>query len=85
MKLVLAMPLEIPIDVSAPLDTEPVTIDLDDAIEIALENRVELKRAEDEMQEAKRRSRVAKHNFCPSSMSSWTMPVQASPRTLAQL
>jgi outer membrane protein TolC len=65
LKLVLAMPLEIPIDVSAPLDTEPITIDLDEAIEIALENRVELKRAEDEMQEAKRRSRVAKHNILP--------------------
>ena len=65
LKVLLAMPLEVPIDVLAPFNTEPVNIGVDDAIDVALRRRVELERAEDDVQEAKRRSRVAKHNLLP--------------------
>ena len=65
LKVLLAMPLEVPIDVLAPFNTEPVNIGVNDAIDVALRRRVELQRAEDDVQEAKRRSRVAKHNLLP--------------------
>jgi outer membrane protein TolC len=65
LKLILAIHLEKPISVSASLDHKPIHIDISDAIDIALNNRVELVQAKDEIQEAKRNSIVAKHNLLP--------------------
>jgi outer membrane protein len=65
LKLVLAVPLEKPIAVSAPVEYEPVSMGLNDAIEIALKNRVELEEARDQIREAERRSRVYEHKLLP--------------------
>lgn len=65
LKLILAMPVEKLIEVSAPLESEKVRIPLNKAVAIALDRRVELKQAEDEVWEARRRSEVAKHNILP--------------------
>lgn len=65
LKVILALPLEKPIDVSAPLEYVPVSIDSDDAIEIALNNRVELEQTKDEIREARRKSGIARHNLLP--------------------
>ena len=65
LKLILAISLEKPMAVSAPLEYEPIRIDLSDAVEIALDNRVELEQAKDQIREAKRRSGVYKHNLLP--------------------
>jgi len=65
LKLILAIPLARRIEVSAPLEYEPVRIDLNDAIGIAFHNRVELEQAKDQIREAERRSRVSKHNLLP--------------------
>jgi outer membrane protein len=65
LKLILAIPLEKPISVSAPLDYKPIHIDISDAIDIAFNNRVELAQAKDAMQETKRKSIIAKHNLLP--------------------
>ena len=65
LKIILALPLEKPIDVSAPLKHETVRIDSDDAIEIAMSNRVELEQTKDEIREAGRKSGIARHNLLP--------------------
>lgn len=65
LKLILAMPMEEPIAVSAPFEYEPIRIDVDGAVEIALNNRVELEQAKDQIRETKRRSGVYKHNLLP--------------------
>jgi len=65
LKLILALPLERRVKVSAPLEHEPVSIDLNDAVEIAFDNRVELEQAKDQIREAERKSRVSKHNLLP--------------------
>jgi len=65
LKIILALPLEKSIDVSAPLKYETVRIYPDDAIEIALNNRVELEQTKDEIREARRKSGIARHNLLP--------------------
>jgi outer membrane protein TolC len=65
LKLILALPLERRIDVSAPVAYQPVNLDLNDAVKIALDNRIELEQAKDQIREAERRSRVSKHNLLP--------------------
>lgn len=66
LKLILAIPLETVIAVDAPMECEPVRIDAKDAMETARKNRVELKQAEDAIQEAQRKAVIAKHNILPS-------------------
>ncbi len=64
LKLILAIPLDETAEVSAPLESEDVRIS-DDAFKIALNHRIELQQAEDEIREAERRSDIAKHNILP--------------------
>jgi outer membrane protein TolC len=65
LKIVLATPMEQAMEVVAPLDTQPVNISLAQAVETALEHRVELKQVEDDIEEAKRASRLSKNNLSP--------------------
>ncbi len=65
LKLILAMTMERPIDVSAPLEFETIRISLEKAVKIALDHRVEMEQTEDEIREARRRSDVAKQNILP--------------------
>ncbi len=65
LKIVLAMPLEQAVQVVAPLDCPPVDIGVAQAVETALQHRVELKQADDDIEEAKRASRLAKNNLFP--------------------
>lgn len=65
LKLILSIPLQNPIEVDAPLQIEPISIQMEDAIEIALKNRVELEQYTDEIKESQRRSLIAKQNTYP--------------------
>jgi len=64
-KLILAIPLTMDIKVTAPIEYDPVTLNREQALEIAFANRVELKQARDSMDEAIRKSNIAKHNLWP--------------------
>lgn len=59
LRLLLALPLDVPLVVEAPLVVEDITITAEEALRLALANRVELEQAEDDVNEALRRSRVA--------------------------
>jgi outer membrane protein TolC len=65
LKIVLATPLEQALNVTAPLDCPPVDTGIHQAVETALQHRVELKQADDDLQEAKRASRLAKNDLNP--------------------
>lgn len=62
---VLALPAETMITLDLPLEYSPEMIDLEKAIEIALDNRVELAQALDQQQETSRLSCVAKNRLLP--------------------
>ncbi len=65
LKIVLAMPLEGALEVVAPLVCDPLNITISVAVETAMQHRVELKQAVDDIEEAKRVSRVSKNNLHP--------------------
>jgi len=65
LKLILAISLSTNIQATAPVEYEPVILKQDQAIEIALANRVELRQASDSMDEAIRKSRIVKHSLWP--------------------
>jgi outer membrane protein TolC len=65
LKVLLAVALEQPIAVAAPIEFEPVTITAEQAVGIALERRVELIQAREDIAEAERKSAVARHNVLP--------------------
>lgn len=65
LKIVLATPLERAMAVTAPLVCRPVDISLAQAVETALQHRVELKQVDDDIEEAKRASRLSKNNLLP--------------------
>ena len=65
LKLILAFPMEEKIDVSAPLEYSLINMDEKKAVQVAFENRVELRQAWDSAKEAERQSRVAKHGILP--------------------
>lgn len=65
LKIVLATPLEQAIEVVAPLAYQPVDINIVQAVETAMQNRVELKQLDDDIEEAKRASRLSKNNLSP--------------------
>lgn len=62
---VLSLPLDTPIIVSVPTDYEPIVLQVDEAIDIALQNRYEIAQAEDQVQEAIRLARAAKTKLSP--------------------
>lgn len=65
LKIVLAAPLEQAMQVVAPVDYQPLDVTLEEAVAAALQNRVELKQIDDQIEEARRASRVAKNNLLP--------------------
>lgn len=65
LKIILALPMEQKIKVRAPLDLQPVKIDLEAAVETAMENRVELAQGRDAYRESLRRASLAKQRILP--------------------
>ncbi|MFQ5902325.1 MAG: TolC family protein [Candidatus Binatia bacterium] len=65
LKIIFATPLEQEIEVEAPLEFERIEISEASAVALALKNRVELRQAEDTLDETMRKSRVARHNTLP--------------------
>jgi outer membrane protein TolC len=65
LKIVLAAPLDRAIQLEAPMVCEPLDITMSQALETALQHRVELKQADDDIAEAQRISRVSKNNLYP--------------------
>jgi outer membrane protein TolC len=59
------LPIEEEIEVEAPLHYDLLRIAKEQAVDTALKNRVELDQAKDNIREAERLSRVAKHNIWP--------------------
>ena len=64
-KLLLALPVKEEIDVTAPLEYSLLRMDEEKAVELAFRNRAELRQTWDAIQDAERRSRVAKHGILP--------------------
>jgi outer membrane protein TolC len=65
LKVILAFSMEEKIDVSAPLEYSLIKMDEKRTVELAFENRVELRQAWDAAKETERQSRVAKHGILP--------------------
>lgn len=65
LKRFLSLPPEQPIDITAPIVCEAVSISADKAIHAALEKRVEIEQVEDELKEVKRKTGIAKQNLLP--------------------
>lgn len=63
--VLLALPLDQRVDVRAPLTYSLIRVNEREAVQLALEKRVELDQSEDTLREARRRSRVARHNTLP--------------------
>ncbi len=65
LKLILALPMEEDIRVSAPLVPETMEIGEKEAVRVALKNRVELEQAQDALRESERQSKVSESNLLP--------------------
>jgi outer membrane protein TolC len=65
LKILLALPFSKAIEVEAPLEYSMFRILEEQAVKTALKNRVELDQAADTVREARRQSRIAKHNILP--------------------
>lgn len=65
LKGILALPLDERIDVVAPFECKDVSMPLDDAVQTALENRIEIVHARDVLEETERKAHIAKHNLLP--------------------
>lgn len=65
LKIIMAVPLDRDVQIEAPLEFDRVAINEEAAVQVALESRVEVGAAEDALNEAVRRSRVAKHELLP--------------------
>ena len=61
----LALPLDASIEVDVPLHYTPNVVELEDAIQLALDNRMEVEQSEDERAESRRMSKIAKKNLTP--------------------
>lgn len=65
LKVLLALPIDTRLTVDIPLSYEPATISIDEAEQIALANRLEIKQAEAELMEARRKAKVAEKRILP--------------------
>lgn len=65
LRVLLALALDAPLDVDAPLVFDRVDLEEDECVEAALLNRVEIDQARDMLNEAHRHSRIARHNTLP--------------------
>lgn len=64
-KNILAIPQSGNITLSAPVDYQPVEIELEDALQIALENRIEIEQSKRNLMESKRQVALAQNNLLP--------------------
>lgn len=64
-KEILAIPQSGEITLVAPVDYEPIKIDLDDALLIAQENRIEIEQSKRNVKESKRKVAIAKNKILP--------------------
>ncbi|MCI5168416.1 MAG: TolC family protein, partial [Candidatus Electrothrix sp. GM3_4] len=65
LKDLLALPLDRPIAVQAPLDYTLINIKLNEAVQIALQHRIEITQGRANITEALRKKKVAEHNTLP--------------------
>ncbi len=65
LKTILAFPQDQSLLVQAPLMYSVITLELDEAVSIALKNRIEITQANADISEAVRRSKIAYHNTLP--------------------
>jgi|Deesub1362A_J573_1020465.scaffolds.fasta_scaffold00801_25 outer membrane protein TolC len=65
LKLILALPVDTVVKISAPLEIVPVRIGEQEAIDIALKNRVEMAQARDELSNAIRKAKVMRRRMLP--------------------
>lgn len=65
LKDLLALPLDSPIAVQAPLDYTLINIKLNEAVQIALQHRIEITQGRANITEALRKEKVAEHNTLP--------------------
>ncbi len=65
LKIILNLPLEQELRVSAPLDHDAVPMDREQALDTALENRPELRQLQDMLDHTGRGARAARHNLLP--------------------
>ncbi len=65
LKIIMATPLEQAMQVVAPLVYQPLDVRIEKAVETAMLNRAELKQVDDDIEEAKRASRLSKNNLLP--------------------
>jgi outer membrane protein TolC len=61
----LGLPSDFAFEVDAPIDYTPIELPFPEAVEIAIQNRIEVDLAEDQAQESKRQVRIAKKNLKP--------------------
>ena len=66
LKDLLSIPMQGELTVTAPVDYMPVVTNLEDAVAIALENRIELEQSKQRSEESRRRMLLAKHNILPT-------------------
>ena len=64
-KNILAIPQSGHLTLTAPIDYKPLDIDLEDALQIALDNRIEIEQSERNVQERDRQVSIAKNNLLP--------------------
>lgn len=65
LKLILSIPLDEPLAVTAPMDYAPLDMTAAQALDFAFEHRVELTQSADDIDNLQRSSRVAQHNLKP--------------------
>jgi outer membrane protein TolC len=65
LRILLDLPLDEPLAVNAPFSYSLIMLSSESAVELALDNRVELQQAADSIRETRRAVRVAKHNILP--------------------
>lgn len=65
LKNLLAISMQGDLTVTAPIDYQPVTVHLDEAVAIALNNRIEIEQSQRKSEESKRKMAIAKQDILP--------------------
>lgn len=65
LKLILSIPFEDSINISAPMDCHPLLISVQEAVSVAFNSRPELKQAADEISYLEQKVKTARHNLKP--------------------
>ncbi len=65
LKNILAIPIHMEIAISAPMTYQLIDMEINKALAIALQNRIEIKQSQADIQESKRKEMLANHNILP--------------------